>query len=70
MHAMGDVIDMRRFSGLRHRMPFTCWTFAVGGLAPAAMPPLSGFFSKDEVLLAVQARAIRHMEQGEIGHTG
>src|SRR5262249_31322781 len=44
MHAMGDVIDMRRFGGLRHRMPITCWTFAVGGLALAAIPPLSGFF--------------------------
>ena len=55
MHAMGDVIDMRRFSGLRHRMPFTCWTFAVGGLALAAIPPLSGFFSKDEVLLALSS---------------
>src|SRR5262249_58121161 len=53
MHAMGDVIDMRRFGGLRHRMPVTCGTFAVGGLALAAMPPLSGFFSKDEILLAL-----------------
>jgi NADH-quinone oxidoreductase subunit L len=53
MHAMGDVIDMRRFGGLRHRMPITCWTFAVGGLALAAIPPLSGFFSKDEILGAL-----------------
>ncbi len=30
MHAMGDVIDMRRFRGLRHRLPYTCTTFAVG----------------------------------------
>src|SRR5262245_45168401 len=55
MHAMGDVIDMRRFSGLRHRMPYTCWTFAVGGLALAAIPPFSGFFSKDEILLALKS---------------
>ena len=55
MHAMGDVIDMRRFGGLRHRMPYTCWTFAVGGLALAAIPPLSGFFSKDEILGALSA---------------
>jgi NADH-quinone oxidoreductase subunit L len=53
MHAMGDVIDMRRFRGLRHRMPITCWTFAVGGLALAAIPPFSGFFSKDEILGAL-----------------
>ena len=35
MHAMGGVIDMRRFGGLRHRLPWTCWTFAVGGWALA-----------------------------------
>jgi NADH-quinone oxidoreductase subunit L len=57
MHAMGDVIDMRRFGGLRHRMPFTCWTFAIGGLALSAIPPLSGFFSKDEILLALRSAA-------------
>ena len=39
MHAMGDVIDMRRFGGLRHRMPITCWTFAVGGLGPVGHLP-------------------------------
>jgi NADH-quinone oxidoreductase subunit L len=53
MHAMGDVIDMRRFRGLRLRLPYTCWTFAVGGLALAGVFPLSGFFSKDEILLSV-----------------
>ena len=55
MHAMGDVIDMRRFGGLRHRLPFTCWTFAVGGLALSAIFPLSGFFSKDEILLSLKS---------------
>ena len=65
MHAMGDVIDMRRFGGLRHRMPITCWTFAVGGLALSAIPPFSGFFSKDEILRALSRRP-RHAahEQG------
>ncbi len=53
MHAMGHVIDMRRFGGLRHRMPITCWTFLVGSLALAGLPPLSGFWSKDEVLAAL-----------------
>jgi NADH-quinone oxidoreductase subunit L len=55
MHAMGDVIDMRRFGGLRHRLPVTHVTFAIGGLALAAIPPLAGFFSKDEILLAVSS---------------
>jgi NADH-quinone oxidoreductase subunit L len=53
MLAMGHVIDMRRFSGLRHRMPYTCWTFAIGGLALAGIPPFAGFFSKDEILAAL-----------------
>ena len=33
MHAMGNVIDMRRFGGLRRLMPFTFWTFLIGCLA-------------------------------------
>jgi NADH-quinone oxidoreductase subunit L len=53
MHSMGHVIDMRRFSGLRRRMPITCWTFAIGGLALAGIFPLAGFFSKDEILVAL-----------------
>src|SRR5262249_50683805 len=64
MHAMGDVIDMRRFRGLRHRMPITCWTFAVGGLALAAIPPLSGFFSKDEILGALSGAVHSSHEYG------
>jgi NADH-quinone oxidoreductase subunit L len=51
MHAMGGVIDMRRFGGLRRVMPITHWTFLCGAAALAAVPFLtSGFWSKDEVL--------------------
>lgn len=50
MHAMGDVIDMRRFSGLRKALPVTHWTFLCGALALAGFPLLSGFWSKDEIL--------------------
>jgi NADH-quinone oxidoreductase subunit L len=50
MHSMGDVIDMRRFSGLRKALPITHWTFLCGATALAAMPPLAGFWSKDEIL--------------------
>jgi NADH-quinone oxidoreductase subunit L len=57
MHSMGGVIDMRRFRGLRHRMPITCWTFAVGGLALAGIPPLAGFWSKDEILAVTSSAA-------------
>ncbi len=57
MHAMGDVIDMRRFGGLRHRLPYTHLTFAVGGLALAGIFPFAGFFSKDEILMALRSAA-------------
>ncbi len=50
MHAMGNVIDMRRFSGLRHVMPKTHITFLCGALALGGFPLLSGFWSKDEIL--------------------
>ncbi len=58
MHAMGGVIDIRRFGGLRHRMPTTHWTFLVGCLALAAFPGFSGFFSKDEILLALHENSL------------
>jgi NADH-quinone oxidoreductase subunit L len=55
MHAMGGVIDITRFGGLRRRMPVTYATFLVGALALGGIPPLAGFFSKDEILAAIQA---------------
>src|SRR2546423_4120278 len=50
MHGMGNVIDMRRFGGLRRVLPITHWTFLCGCLALAGFPFLSGFWSKDEIL--------------------
>jgi proton-translocating NADH-quinone oxidoreductase chain L len=50
MHAMGGVIDMRRFSGLRRVLPTTHWTFLCGAAALSGVPLLSGFWSKDEIL--------------------
>jgi NADH-quinone oxidoreductase subunit L len=52
MHAMGNVIDMRRFGGLRQVMPVTWITFLCGALALSGFPGLSGFWSKDDVLAA------------------
>jgi NADH-quinone oxidoreductase subunit L len=52
MHAMGNVIDMRRFRGLKAVMPITHGTFFVGALALAGFWPLSGYWSKDEVIAA------------------
>ncbi len=53
MHAMGGVIDVRRFGGLRKLMPITCFTFLIGSLALSGMFPFSAFWSKDEILGAV-----------------
>jgi NADH-quinone oxidoreductase subunit L len=53
MHSMGNIIDIRQFSGLRKVMPITHWTFLVGSLALAGIFPLSGFWSKDEILAVV-----------------
>jgi NADH-quinone oxidoreductase subunit L len=50
MHAMGGIIDVRRFGGLRRILPWTFITFVVGSLALAGFPLLSGFFSKDEII--------------------
>lgn len=57
MHAMGGVIDMRRFGGLRKVMPITCITFLMGGFALAGFVPFAGFWSKDEILGAVHDKA-------------
>jgi NADH-quinone oxidoreductase subunit L len=50
MHAMGNVIDMRRFSGLRHVLKTTHWVFLCGACALSGAPLFSGFWSKDEIL--------------------
>jgi NADH-quinone oxidoreductase subunit L len=63
MHAMGDVIDMRRFSGLKHALPITHWTFLVGAAELAGVPLLAGFWSKDDIL-AVLAEASHSKEHG------
>ena len=45
--------DMWRIGGLRKRLPATWWVTLIGVLALSGAPPLSGFFSKDEILTAV-----------------
>jgi proton-translocating NADH-quinone oxidoreductase chain L len=55
MHAMGNVIDMRRFGGLRKLLPVTHVTFLCGAAALAGLPLLSGFWSKDMVLESLAA---------------
>ena len=51
-HGSGKT-DIREMGGLWRRMPLTAVTFGIGALALGGIPPLSGFFSKDEVLVAV-----------------
>ncbi|MFN0135676.1 MAG: NADH-quinone oxidoreductase subunit L [Phycisphaerae bacterium] len=52
MHAMGGVIDVRYFSGLRSVLPKTFLLMGVGCLALAGFPGLAGFWSKDTILHA------------------
>ncbi len=52
IHAL-HTQDMREMGGLARRMPWTAATFGAGALALAGIAPLSGFWSKDEILYAV-----------------
>jgi NADH-quinone oxidoreductase subunit L len=45
-----DPQDMRNMGGLRHRMKITYWVYLIGAIALAGVPPLAGFWSKDEIL--------------------
>jgi NADH-quinone oxidoreductase subunit L len=51
IHALGGEQDIRNMGGLRSKLPKTYWTFLIATIAIAGIPPLSGFFSKDEILL-------------------
>lgn len=50
IHAMHEHQDIQHFGGLRKYMPKTAITFFIAALAISGIPPLSGFFSKDEIL--------------------
>jgi NADH-quinone oxidoreductase subunit L len=50
IHAVGGEQDMRKMGGLRTKIPWTFWTMTAGTVAIAGIPPLAGFFSKDEIL--------------------
>jgi NADH-quinone oxidoreductase subunit L len=50
IHAMHEEQDIRNMGGLRQHLPVTYWTFLIAAFAISGIPPLSGFFSKDEIL--------------------
>jgi len=50
IHAVGGEQDMRKMGGLRRKLPVTYWTMLLAGGALAALPPLAGFWSKDEIV--------------------
>jgi NADH-quinone oxidoreductase subunit L len=50
IHAVHEEQDMRRMGGLADKIPTTYRTMLIGSLAIAGIPPLAGFFSKDEIL--------------------
>ena len=56
IHAMHHEQDIRKMGGLKKYMPITHITFLLACLAIAGIPPFSGFFSKDEILMAALAK--------------
>jgi NADH-quinone oxidoreductase subunit L len=52
IHAMSGEQDIRRMGGLKKVLPITYFTFLIGCIAIAGIPPFSGFFSKDAILLS------------------
>ncbi len=60
IHAVGSNL-MTRMGGLRPAMPVTFWTMTIGLAALAGVPPMSGFFSKDQILTGAW---------GAVGHGG
>lgn len=55
IHALHDEQDIWKMGNLNKRMPITTWTFVIGALALSGIPPFSGFWSKDEILLGAYA---------------
>jgi NADH-quinone oxidoreductase subunit L len=56
MHGMHDQVDIRRFGALWKYMRITWATFGIGWLAIIGIPPLSGFFTKEPIIVAAFER--------------
>jgi NADH-quinone oxidoreductase subunit L len=50
LHGLHDETDMRRMGGLRADMPLSATWFTIGALSLAGIPPLAGFFAKDQIV--------------------
>ena len=50
IHAVHEEQDMNKMGALWRKIPITHWTMLIGAIAIAGIPPLAGFFSKDEIL--------------------
>jgi NADH-quinone oxidoreductase subunit L len=68
--AMAGEQSLQRMGGFRRVLPFTYATFLIGGLALAGIPPFSGFFSKDEILLVSGERGGWHWALYVAGYLG
>jgi NADH-quinone oxidoreductase subunit L len=64
IHALEGEQDIRKMGGLWSRMRITAWTFLIATLAISGIPPLAGFWSKDDILSTVLVQAIK---TGNIG---
>jgi NADH-quinone oxidoreductase subunit L len=68
--AMSGEQSLEKMGGFRKAMPFTYGCFIIGGLALSGIPPFSGFFSKDEILLVTGERGGWHWALYAIGYIG
>ncbi len=68
--AMGGEQSLEKMKGFRKAMPFTFACFVIGGLALSGIPPFSGFFSKDEILLVTGERGGWHWALYVFGYIG
>jgi NADH-quinone oxidoreductase subunit L len=68
--AMGGEQSLEKMGGFRKAMPFTFACFIIGGLALSGIPPFSGFFSKDEILLVTGERGGWHWALYVVGYIG
>ena len=68
--AMAGEQSLERMGGFRKVMPFTYGCFIVGGLALSGIPPFSGFFSKDDILLVTGERGGWHWALYVVGYIG